>query len=313
VIFDFCENDVYDIDLELREVYKDLEIIPVIGNIREPNKLRQVFQEYQPNVVFHAAAHKHVPLMEYNPLEAIKNNIFGTWNIAMAADEYNVERFVMISTDKAVNPTNIMGATKRVAEMIIQDMAKWSKTKYVAVRFGNVLGSRGSVIPLFKKQIIKGGPITVTHSEITRYFMTIPEASQLVIQAGAFGKGGEVFVLDMGNPVKIIDLAKDLIELSGLKVGEDIEIQVTGLRPGEKLYEELLSAKEGTVTTKHSRIMIAKMDDFDSALLNDVLKQMKQMIESGTLPKHLIRTLVTLVATYKPSKMHETVLEKDIG
>lgn len=312
IIFDICENDVYDIDLELKEMFKNLDITPIIGSIREINKLRQVFQEYHPNVVFHAAAHKHVPLMEYNPAEAIKNNIFGTQNIARIADAFGVERFVMISTDKAVNPTNIMGATKRVAEMIIQDIAKRSNTKFVAVRFGNVLGSRGSVIPLFKKQILKGGPITVTHPDITRFFMTIPEASQLVIQAGAFGKGGEVFVLDMGNPVKIVDLAKDLIELSGLKVGEDIEIQITGLRPGEKLYEELLTAKEGTVTTKHSRIMIAKMDDFNPRLLHDVLEQMKQMIDNGTLPGHLIRSLVTLVATYKPSKMHEKDLEKDV-
>lgn len=303
IIFDISENNIYDIDLELRRSFKSLKIKSIIGSVRDINKLRQVFEKYRPNVIFHAAAHKHVPLMEYNPEEAVKNNILGTRNIAIVADEFKIEKFVMISTDKAVNPTNIMGATKRVSEMIIQDFDKKSKTKYVAVRFGNVLGSRGSVIPLFKKQIISGGPVTVTHSEITRYFMTIPEASQLVIQAGAFGNGGEVFVLDMGNPVKIIDLAKDLIELSGLRVGEDIEIKITGLRPGDKLYEELLTDKEGTIATKHERILVAELDKFNSNLLEQSLEKIEQAVCSS-VPKYLIGTLVNLVATYTPSKLY---------
>ncbi|MCK4257782.1 MAG: polysaccharide biosynthesis protein [Halanaerobiales bacterium] len=309
IVFDISENNVYDIDLEMKDKYKHLDIVPIIGSVRDIVKLRQVFKRYKPDVVFHAAAHKHVPLMEFNSEEAVKNNIFGTRNVAMVADEYGVGRFVMISTDKAVNPTNIMGATKRVAEMIIQDMSKKSKTKFVAVRFGNVLGSRGSVIPLFKKQIAQGGPVTVTHPEINRFFMTIPEASQLVIQAGALGNGGEVFVLDMGKPVKIIDLAKDIIELSGLKVDEDIEIKITGLRPGEKLYEELLSDKEGTVATKHERILIAKLDEFDFILLKKSLEQMEQAVNSS-FPKYLVQTLVKLVATFKPSKLHD---EDDLG
>ena len=301
VIFDISENNIYDIDLELKRIYKTLDVASVIGSISDANKLRQVFHQYCPDVVFHAAAHKHVPLMEYNPEEAVKNNILGTRNVAQVADEFGVERFVLISTDKAVNPTNIMGATKRVAEMIIQETNRQSKTKFVAVRFGNVLGSRGSVIPLFKKQIAQGGPVTVTHPEITRYFMTIPEASQLVIQAAALGNGGEVFVLDMGQAVKIMDLAKDIIKLSGLKIGKDIEIKITGLRPGEKLYEELLSDKEGTLATKHERILIAKLDEFDPNLLKQSLVQMEQT-NISSIPIYLVRVLVKLVATYQPSK-----------
>lgn len=303
IIFDISENNIFDIELELRGVYNNFNIISVIGSIRDIDKLRQVFQKHNPDVVFHAAAHKHVPLMEHNPEEAVKNNIFGTRNVAGVADEFGVERFVLISTDKAVNPTNIMGATKRVAEMIIQDLDYKSHTKFVAVRFGNVLGSRGSVIPIFKKQIAQGGPVTVTHHEITRYFMTIPEASQLVIQAAAIGRGGEVFVLDMGKSVKIMDLANDIIELSGLKVDEDIEIKITGLRPGEKLYEELLSDKEGTLATKHERILAAKLDEFDSNLLKQSLEKMEQTIYSS-IPQYLVKTLVKLVVTYKPSKLY---------
>lgn len=304
IVFDISENNVYDIDLELKDRYKHLDIVPIIGSIRDLSKLRYVFSKFKPDVVFHAAAHKHVPLMEHNSEEAVKNNIFGTRNVAMVADEFSVERFVMISTDKAVNPTNIMGATKRVAEMIIQDMSKKSKTKFVAVRFGNVLGSRGSVIPLFKKQIVQGGPVTVTHPEINRFFMTIPEASQLVIQAGALGQGGEVFVLDMGKPVKIVDLAHDLIELSGLKVGEDIEIRITGLRPGEKLYEELLSDSEGTQATKHERIYVAKLEEIDALLLEECLEQMNSFIEKSR-SSYLVKSLVKLVATFKPSGKYE--------
>lgn len=313
IIFDISENNIYDIDLELKKSLRKIEVVSVIGSIRDTSKLRQVFHQYRPDVVFHSAAHKHVPLMEFNPEEAVKNNVFGTRNVAKIADEFGVERFVMISTDKAVNPTNIMGATKRVAEMIVQQIDGQSKTKFVAVRFGNVLGSRGSVTPLFKKQITEGGPVTVTHPEITRYFMTIPEASQLVIQAAVLGKGGEVFVLDMGKSVKIMDLAKDMIKLSGLKIGKDIEIEITGLRPGEKLYEELLSDKEGTWATKHERILIARLDEVDANLLEQSLEQMEQAIVFS-IPNYLIRVLVKLVSTYQPSRVHidQANLEKKI-
>lgn len=238
------ENSIYQIDMELRKLYdKTIEIIPVIGDIQDRNRMFEIFENYKPDVVYHAAAHKHVPLMEYNPKEAVKNNIIGTKNVAEAAGTYGAKTFVLISTDKAVNPTNVMGATKRCAELIIQALDQKYQTKFVAVRFGNVLGSRGSVIPLFKKQIQEGGPVTVTHPEVTRYFMTIPEASGLVIQAGALARGGEIFVLDMGEPVKIVDLAKNLIKLSGYTV-EEIGIQFTGLRPGEKMFEELLNENE---------------------------------------------------------------------
>ncbi|WP_148549878.1 polysaccharide biosynthesis protein [Paraclostridium bifermentans] len=259
IILDNYENNAYAIQQELVRKYgTSLNLITVIASIREENRMDDIFNKYKPDVVFHAAAHKHVPLMEKNPSEAVKNNIFGTKNLAVLADKYNVKRFVLISTDKAVNPTNIMGATKRAAEMIIQTMNEKSETEFVAVRFGNVLGSNGSVIPLFKKQIEEGGPITITHPEITRYFMTIPEAVQLVIQAGAMTKGGEIFVLDMGEPVKIVDLAKNLIKLSGFEPDVDICIEFTGLRPGEKLYEELLMSEEGLTDTSHEKIFIGK-------------------------------------------------------
>lgn len=252
------ENSIYQIDMELRNKYGDqIELVPVIGDIQDRNTIFEIMAEFRPNVVYHAAAHKHVPLMEYNPREAVKNNVFGTKNVAEAAEAFGVHTFVMISTDKAVNPTNVMGSTKRIAEMIIQKMNQNSHTKFVAVRFGNVLGSRGSVIPLFKKQIQEGGPITVTHPDITRYFMTIPEASRLVIQAGSLALGGEIFVLDMGEPVKILDLAKNLIQLSGYTTDE-IGINFSGLRPGEKMFEELLDEKEIDQKPIFSKIFIGK-------------------------------------------------------
>ncbi|HHY48121.1 MAG TPA: polysaccharide biosynthesis protein [Firmicutes bacterium] len=258
VLLGHGENSIYEIEMELRATRPNLEIVPVIADIRDGEKIDRIFSRFRPDVVFHAAAHKHVPLMEANPDEAITNNIFGTWNVASSADKYGVKRFVLISTDKAVNPVSVMGCTKRAAEIVVQMLNKTSRTKFVVVRFGNVLGSRGSVVPLFKKQIARGGPVTVTHPDMMRYFMTIPEAVQLVIQAAAMGEGGEVFVLDMGRPVRILDLAKDLIRLSGFEPDRDIKIEFTGIRPGEKLFEEPLTAEEGTVATRHERIFIAK-------------------------------------------------------
>lgn len=271
------ENSIYQIDMELRNQYKDqIDIVPVIGDIQDRERMFEVMEEHKPDVVYHAAAHKHVPLMEYNPKEAIKNNIFGTKNVAEAAATFGVQTFVLISTDKAVNPTNVMGATKRFAEMIIQQLDKQSKTKFVAVRFGNVLGSRGSVIPLFKKQIQSGGPVTVTHPEMTRYFMTIPEASRLVIQAGALAKGGEIFVLDMGEPVKIVDLAKNLIKLSGYTV-EEIGIEFTGIRPGEKLFEELLNENEVHPEQVFPKIFIGKATMVEEKILHDFMEEFEEM------------------------------------
>lgn len=269
------EYSIYNIDLELRNEYENsIEIIPVIADVKDEDRIHEVMRTFAPHVVYHAAAHKHVPLMEGNPLEAVKNNIFGTKNVAEAADVNDVETFVLVSTDKAVNPPNVMGATKRIAEMIIQNMAKESKTKFVAVRFGNVLGSRGSVIPLFKKQIAEGGPVTVTHPDMTRYFMTIPEASRLVIQAGALAEGGEVFVLDMGEPVKIADLAKNLIKLSGYTT-EEIEIHYTGIRPGEKLYEELLNENEIQEKQVFPKIHIGKAEPMEKEQLFTIIQQLK--------------------------------------
>ncbi|MBQ4269350.1 MAG: polysaccharide biosynthesis protein, partial [Clostridia bacterium] len=259
IILDVYENNAYDIEQELKRKYPDLKLLTLIASVRDKNKMRDVFAKYRPQIVFNAAAHKHVPLMETSPNEAVKNNVFGTLNVAKAADEFGAETFVQISTDKAVNPTNIMGATKRICEMIVQTIGKHSKnTKFVAVRFGNVLGSNGSVIPLFKRQIAEGGPVTVTHRDIIRYFMTIPEAVALVLQAGAYAKGGQIFVLDMGDPVKIYDLAYNLIKLSGLEPNVDIEIKCTGLRPGEKLFEERLMAEEGLQKTENGQISIAQ-------------------------------------------------------
>jgi Predicted nucleoside-diphosphate sugar epimerases len=255
---DIYENTTYEIQNELKRAYPDLNLVVLIASIRDRGQLDHIFTEERPDVVFHAAAHKHVPLMEENPIEAVKNNVFGTLNLAETADSHHVDKFVMISTDKAVNPTNVMGASKRICEMIIQAIAQKSDTEFGAVRFGNVLGSNGSVVPLFQKQIAAGGPVTVTHPDITRYFMTIPEASQLVLQAGAYAERGEIFILNMGKPVKIYELAKDLIQLSGLTPDVDIKIEFTGLRPGEKLYEEVLMSEEGVRKTAHDKIFIAE-------------------------------------------------------
>ena len=273
LILDIYENNAYDLQNELSMKMPSLKKEVLIASVRDKARLNQIFKVYKPDIVFHAAAHKHVPLMEYNPSEAIKNNVIGTLNVAKCADKYNVKKFVLISTDKAVNPTNVMGATKRLCEMIIQAIDKESKTEYVAVRFGNVLGSNGSVIPLFQKQIKEGGPITLTHMNITRYFMLIPEAAQLVLQAGAFAKGGEVFVLDMGKPVRIYDLAVNLIRLSGFKPNKDIKIDITGLRPGEKLYEELLMNNDNLSKTAHKKIFIDRPESIGlSALVSKIDK-----------------------------------------
>lgn len=286
------ENSIYTIDMELKNKYNnDIEIVPLIADVQDRVRIFDIMNEYKPDVVYHAAAHKHVPLMEYNPTEAVKNNIFGTRNVAEAADTFGVKSFVMISTDKAVNPPNVMGATKRFAEMIIQNLAKESKTNFVAVRFGNVLGSRGSVIPLFKKQIQAGGPVTVTHPDMTRYFMTIPEASRLVIQAGALARGGEVFVLDMGEPVKIVDLAKNLITLSGFSV-DDIGIKFTGKRPGEKLYEELLNENEVQKESIYPKIHIGKAEPMQKENLYAVIDTLLQKN-----PIELKKTLLEIANT----------------
>lgn len=291
------ENSIYLINQELKNIYKDGPIIPIIADIRDKQQLDQIFTQYNPQVVFHAAAHKHVPLMEIQPMAAVLNNIYGTRNVADVAGRHGVERFVMISTDKAVNPTSVMGATKRVAEKVIISMNDTYDTKYITVRFGNVLGSRGSVIPLFKKQIEAGGPVTVTDPEMTRYFMTIPEASQLVLQAGAMGKGGEVFLLDMGEPVKIIDLARNMIRLSGLEPDKDIHIKITGLRPGEKKYEELLTSEEGTNRTNHTKIFEAALDTVD----RDWLIEKISTFDSCETDIDVIGVLQDIIPTYTPN------------
>lgn len=291
------ENSIYLINQELKNIYKDGPIIPIIADISDKQQLDQIFTQYNPQVVFHAAAHKHVPLMEIQPMAAVLNNIYGTRNVADVAGRHGVERFVMISTDKAVNPTSVMGATKRVAEKVIISMNDTYDTKYITVRFGNVLGSRGSVIPLFKKQIEAGGPVTVTDPEMTRYFMTIPEASQLVLQAGAMGKGGEVFLLDMGEPVKIIDLARNMIRLSGLEPDKDIHIKITGLRPGEKKYEELLTSEEGTNRTNHTKIFEAPLDTVDRDWLIDKIAT----FDSCETDMDVIGVLQDIIPTYTPN------------
>ena len=300
VIVDIYENNAYDIQQELKKKYPKLNLIVLIGSVRNTNRMNTIFETYLPDIVFHAAAHKHVPLMEDSPNEAIKNNVFGTLKTVQAADRYGVERFVLISTDKAVNPTNIMGASKRICEMIVQAYSRRSQTEFVAVRFGNVLGSNGSVIPLFKKQIQEGGPVTVTHPDIIRYFMTIPEAVSLVLEAGSSAHGGEIFVLDMGDPVKIVDLAKNLIRLSGYVPNEDIMIEYSGLRPGEKLYEERLMEEEGLQTTENKRISIAKPIVMDDEAFFDALSELKDAVykETGT-----VREMVQdIVPTYRVPK-----------
>ena len=292
------ENSIYEIHRELSEIAPKGVLVPYIMNITNQKGMEQVYQQFRPHVVFHAAAHKHVPLMEAEPEEAVFNNVAGTLNTAELAGQYGVERFVLISTDKAVNPTSVMGATKRVTEKIGQALnKKYSNTKYIAVRFGNVLGSRGSVVPLFKKQLAKGGPLTVTHEEMKRYFMTIPEASQLVIEAGGLGQGGEVFVLDMGEPVKIMDLAKKMISLSGLVLGQDIEIKITGLRPGEKLFEELMTAEEGTEQTSHKKIAKAILQDEDPDALYRQIETLRSLKDENAI----IGQLKTMIPTYTPN------------
>lgn len=297
IILDIYENNAYEIQQELKQSHPGLDLVVLIGSVRNTMRVEEIFREYRPDIVYHAAAHKHVPLMEDSPNEAIKNNVFGTLKVAVAADRYGVGKFVMISTDKAVNPTNIMGASKRICEMVIQNMNRKSKTEYVAVRFGNVLGSNGSVVPLFKKQIEQGGPVTVTHPDIIRYFMTIPEAVSLVLQAGAYARGGEIFVLDMGEPMKILDLAKNMIKLSGYRVDEDIKIEFTGLRPGEKMYEELLMREEGLKETANRMIYIGKPIEYDDQLFEE---QLGRLQEASLKESQDIRALVReIVPSYQ--------------
>ncbi|HBR32068.1 MAG TPA: nucleoside-diphosphate sugar epimerase, partial [Clostridiales bacterium] len=279
IIFDIYENNAYEIQNELKRKYPNIDLVVLIGSVRDENRVDSIFAKYRPNIVYHAAAHKHVPLMESSPNEAVKNNVFGTLAIARSADKYSADRFVLISTDKAVNPTNVMGATKRICEMIVQAFDRLSDTEYVAVRFGNVLGSNGSVVPLFKQQISEGGPVTVMDPEIIRYFMTISEAVSLVIEAGAIAKGGEIFILDMGQPVKILDLAENMIKLSGFKPYEDIEIKFTGLRPGEKLYEELLMEEEGIQSTQNELIFIGKPIEVNAEELFSKLENLRNALK----------------------------------
>ena len=296
IIFDIYENNAYELQMELRRQHPELNLVVLIGSVRDKDRVDYVFDKYRPDIVCHAAAHKHVPLMEDSPLEAIKNNVFGTYNVAEAADRYGARRMILVSTDKAVNPTNVMGASKRICEMVVQMWNGRSKTEYVAVRFGNVLGSAGSVIPLFRRQIKEGGPVTVTDKNVIRYFMTIPEAVQLIFQAGAYAKGGEIFVLDMGEPVRIDDLARNMIRLSGLEPDLDIPIVYTGLRPGEKLYEELLLSGEGMQKTANDLIYIGGEAPFDEALLSEKLTELSELHEGEEM---LLRTKISeLVPTY---------------
>lgn len=308
VILDIYENTTYELENELREKYPNNKIDVLIGSVRDKRRLDEIFGKYRPDLVFHAAAHKHVPLMEYSPCEAIKNNVFGTYNTAVCAQEFGVKKFVMISTDKAVNPTNVMGASKRMCEMIVQTLQQNGETDFVAVRFGNVLGSNGSVIPRFKKQIAAGGPVTVTHPDITRFFMTIPEAARLVLQAASYASGGEIFILDMGKPVKIYDLAKKLISLSGYKLGKDIEIKITGLRPGEKLYEELLMSEEGLKKTAHSKIFIGRPGTLTLEELKEKLDRLRDVTytDEKTVKKIMSEVVPTYHYNKKTNKSKET-------
>ena len=310
IIVDIYENNAYDIQQELKKTHPEMTLTVLIASVRNAERLNWIFKNYRPDIVYHAAAHKHVPLMEDSPCEAVKNNVFGTFNTAMAAALYHTQRFVMISTDKAVNPTNIMGASKRICEMIVQAFnSEYPDTNFVAVRFGNVLGSNGSVIPLFKKQIAAGGPVTVTDPNIIRYFMTIPEAVSLVLQAGAYAKGGEIFVLDMGKPVRILDLAENLIKLSGYKVGEDIKIEFTGLRPGEKLYEEMLMDEEGLRDTANSQIHIGKPLDIDRDRFFSQLIELKKAayVESPDIREYV----KAIVPTYKKNtEVNDTAIRE---
>lgn len=296
IILDIYENTLYDLQQELLRTYPTLNFEVTVASVRDSKRIKRVFDKYRPEIVFHAAAHKHVPLMELDPWEAVKNNIKGTYTVATIANSFDVKKFVLISTDKAVNPTNVMGATKRFCEMIIQALQPMSKTEYSAVRFGNVLGSNGSVVPLFKKQIAQGGPITLTHKDVTRYFMTIPEAAQLILQSGTFAKGGETFILDMGKSVKIYDLAKNMIRLSGLEPEKDIKIEIVGLRPGEKLYEELLMDGE-LKGTSHEKIFIAKSGEFNLCELNRYISDLLDAAELEDVNK-LKSILKEAVPTY---------------
>jgi FlaA1/EpsC-like NDP-sugar epimerase len=304
ILLDHSENGLFHINLELEGKWSGVEMELVVADIRDRDKMDKIFKKYLPEVVFHAAAHKHVPMMEYHPDEAVMNNIIGTKNVAELAERYGAERVVMISTDKAINPTSVMGASKRVAEMVVKDLGSRNKTKFVAVRFGNVLESNGSVVPMFKQQIAEGGPVTVTDKEVKRYFMTLPEASQLVIQAGALGRGGEVFVLDMGEPMKVLDMAEELIRLSGFEVGEDIEIKIVGLRPGEKLFEELLTEEERSGVlgdSGHEKIFIAKVGEVNREKLERDVKELERLAKEMDA-EGIVRKLQEMVPSYKPNR-----------
>lgn len=308
IVLDSAETPLYQIEKELSESYPDMRLAPVLADIRQAARLDYVFEAFAPEVVFHAAAYKHVPMIEYNPVEAVTNNIMGTRLLAEKANSFGVQNFVMISTDKAVNPTNVMGASKRAAELFVQALSRQSTTNFTTVRFGNVLGSSGSVIPLFKEQIASGGPVTVTHPDVIRYFMTIPEASQLVLQAGCIGNGGEIFVLDMGKPVKIVDLAEELISLSGLTPHEDIEIVFTGLRPGEKLYEELLVAGEGVKPTAHQKIKVLESVEYDLKVVTAAVDKLAQSAACADI-REVMDSLKQLVPEFSPKYTRESVTE----
>ncbi len=312
ILVEYSENNLFDIDNELKEMFSNLHIEAELCDVKDRNKLQEVFKSSRPQVVFHAAAYKHVPLMEKHPGEAIKNNILGTKNIVEISDKVGVDTFILISTDKAVNPTSVMGASKRIAEMVVRDFNRISKTKFASVRFGNVLGSRGSVVPTFKQQIQKGGPVTVTHPDMTRYFMTIPEAVQLVIQAGAITSGGETFILDMGEPVKIMDLARDMIQLYGYEPDKDIEIRIMGIRPGEKLYEELFTAREQMAATRHERIYIREENE-DSLSANIIEKIEKLFIHNTFLNRGDVLKLISMVLPEYNQHKDLDIMKNDVN